>query len=79
MTQQEIFERVQVILADQLSIDCESVEMTSNIIEDLNADSLDIVELVMTMEEEFDLAIPDEEAERIRTVGDAVRFIHASL
>jgi len=53
--------------------------MTSNIIEDLNADSLDIVELVMSLEAEFDMAIMDEEAERIRTVGDAVDFIHAHL
>ncbi|HHW93046.1 MAG TPA: acyl carrier protein [Clostridiaceae bacterium] len=79
MTQQEIFERVRAILADQLSIDGESITMSSNIIDDLNADSLDIVELVMSMEAEFDLAIPDEEAERIRTVGDAVGFISASL
>ncbi|HPY63423.1 MAG TPA: acyl carrier protein [Bacillota bacterium] len=79
MTQQEILKRVRTILADQLSIDEESVSMSSNIIEDLNADSLDIVELVMTMETEFNLAIPDEEAERIRTVGDAVDFIIANL
>ncbi|MBP6137974.1 MAG: acyl carrier protein [Clostridiaceae bacterium] len=79
MTQQEILKRVRTILADQLSIDEESVSMSSNIIEDLNADSLDIVELVMTMETEFNLAIPDEEAERIRTVGDAVDFIVANL
>jgi acyl carrier protein len=79
MTQQEILKRVRMILADQLSIDEESVSMSSNIIEDLNADSLDIVELVMTMETEFNLAIPDEEAERIRTVGDAVDFIVANL
>ncbi|NMB29197.1 MAG: acyl carrier protein, partial [Clostridiaceae bacterium] len=75
MTRQEILKRVRMILADQLSIDEESISMSSNIIEDLNADSLDIVELVMTMETEFNLAIPDEEAERIRTVGDAVDFI----
>jgi acyl carrier protein len=79
MTQQEILKRVRMILADQLSIDEESISMSSNIIEDLNADSLDIVELVMTMETEFNLAIPDEEAERIRTVGDAVDFIVANL
>ncbi len=79
MTRQEILKRVRMILADQLSIDEESISMSSNIIEDLNADSLDIVELVMTMETEFNLAIPDEEAERIRTVGDAVDFIVANL
>ncbi|MDD2571679.1 MAG: acyl carrier protein [Eubacteriales bacterium] len=79
MTKQEILERIQKILADQLSIEPETIEMTSNIIEDLNADSLDIVELVMSLESEFDMAIMDEEAERIRTVGDAVDFIHAHL
>ncbi|HPX93524.1 MAG TPA: acyl carrier protein [Bacillota bacterium] len=79
MTKQEILERIRTILADQLSIDKESIEMTSSIIEDLNADSLDIVEMVMSLESEFDLQIMDEEAERIRTVGDAVDFIHAHL
>lgn len=79
MTKHEIFGRIQTILADQLSIETDSIEMTSSIIEDLNADSLDIVELVMSLESEFDLAIMDEEAERIRTVGDAVDFIHAHL
>lgn len=79
MTQQEIFTKVQTILADQLSVDIGSIQMTSNIIEDLNAGSLDLVELVMSMEQEFDLSIPDEEAERIRTVGDAVAFIRLNL
>ena len=79
MTKQEILERIQKILADQLSIEPETIEMTSNIIEDLNADSLDIVELVMSLEAEFDMAIMDEEAERIRADGDAVDFINALL
>lgn len=79
MTKQEILERIQKILADQLSIEPETIEMTSNIIEDLNVDSIDFVELVMSLESEFDMAIMDEEAERIRTVGDAVDFIHAHL
>ncbi|NLC26374.1 MAG: acyl carrier protein [Fastidiosipila sp.] len=75
MTKKEIFEHVQELLADQLSIESETIEMSSNFIDDLNADSLDIVELIMTLEQEFNLSIPDEEAERIRTVGDAVDFI----
>lgn len=79
MTKQEILARIRTILADQLSIDEESIEMASSIIEDLNADSLDIVEMVMSLESEFDMQIMDEEAERIRTVGDAVDFIHAHL
>jgi acyl carrier protein len=53
--------------------------MESNFIDDLNADSLDIVELVMAMEQEFGISIPDEEAERIKTVGDAVEFIKANV
>ncbi|NLB51152.1 MAG: acyl carrier protein [Clostridiaceae bacterium] len=79
MTKQEILARIRTILADQLSIDEESIEMASSIIEDLNADSLDIVEMVMSLESEFDMQIMDEEAERIRSVGDAVDFIHAHL
>ena len=79
MTKKEIFERVRGLLAEQLSIEEDTIEMSSNFIVDLNADSLDIVELIMTLEQEFDLSIPDEEAERIRTVGDAVDFIASSL
>lgn len=79
MTKEQIFQRVKSFLELQLSIDGDSIHMDSHFIDDLNADSLDIVELVMTLEQEFDLAIPDEEAERISTVGDAVDFIHRSL
>ncbi|HHU03642.1 MAG: acyl carrier protein [Saccharofermentanales bacterium] len=79
MDKKEIFERVQGLLAEQLSIEEETVEMSSNFVDDLNADSLDIVELIMTLEQEFNLTIPDEEAERIRTVGDAVDFIARSF
>lgn len=79
MTKKEIFERIRGLLAEQLSIEEDTIEMSSNFIDDLNADSLDIVELIMTLEQEFNLSIPDEEAERIRTVGDAVDFIAKSL
>ncbi len=75
MSTESIFEIVQSILADQLGIDPEQVTMDANFIDDLNADSLDIVELVMAMEQEFGISIPDDEAERIKTVGDAVNFI----
>lgn len=75
MTQEEIFERVSSILAEELGIDRSIIEMESNFIDDLNADSLDIVDLVVEMEHEFDLSIPDDEAERIKTVGDAVKYI----
>jgi acyl carrier protein len=78
MSTDTIFENVQNILVEQLGVDADAVTMDANFIDDLNADSLDIVELVMAMEQEFDISIPDEEAERIKTVGDAVRFIKAN-
>ena len=78
-TKQEILTRIQAILAGQVSIEKEIVELSSNIIEDLNADALDLVEMDMSLESEFDMAIMDEEAERIRTVGDAVEFIFERL
>ena len=68
-------ERVKTIICDQLSVEKEKVTPTASFIDDLGADSLDIVELVMTMEEEFDLDIPDEDAEKMKTVGDVVKYI----
>ncbi len=79
MTGDPIFESVKGILVEQLGVDGETVSMESNFIDDLNADSLDIVELVMAMEQEFGISIPDEEAERIKSVGDAVEFIKANV
>ena len=70
-----IEEKVRNIICDQLAVEPEKVTMTASFIDDLGADSLDIVELVMTMEEEFDLEIPDEEAEKLRVVGDVVSYI----
>ncbi|MBP1757364.1 MAG: acpP [Firmicutes bacterium] len=78
MSTDSIFTSVQNILVDQLGVDADSVTMQSNFIDDLNADSLDIVELVMAMEQEFNISIPDEEAERIKSVGDAVEYIKAN-
>ncbi len=69
--------RVRSIIADQLGVSEEEIRPDSNFIEDLGADSLDIVELIMAMEEEFETEIPDEEAENIRTVGDAVGYVSA--
>jgi acyl carrier protein len=69
--------RVRSIIADQLGVSEEEIRPDSNFIEDLGADSLDIVELIMAMEEEFETEIPDEEAENIRTVGDAVGYVTA--
>lgn len=70
-----VFEKVQEKVADQLSIDPEDVTMESSFIDDLGADSLDIVELLMALEEEFDIEIPDDEAEKLVTVGDVVDYI----
>ena len=71
----DIFEQVKKILCDQLDLDEEQVTEDSEVIDDLGADSLDIVDLVMTLEEEFDTEIPDEDIERLRTVGDIVKYI----
>ncbi|AQS59454.1 acyl carrier protein [Desulforamulus ferrireducens] len=68
-------EKVKAIIVDQLGVEESDVTMEASFVDDLGADSLDIVELVMAFEEEFGLEIPDEEAEKIRTVGDAVKYI----
>ncbi len=71
----EEFERVKAVIVDQLGVDEDTVTAEASFVDDLGADSLDIVELIMGLETEFDLEIPDEEAEKIRTVGDAVNYI----
>jgi acyl carrier protein len=68
--------KVKGIIAEQLGVAQEEVKITSSFVEDLGADSLDIVELVMAMEEEFEVEIPDEQAENIKTVQDAVNYIN---
>lgn len=75
MSEQSTFEKVKVITVDQLSVAPEDVKMDSTFIDDLGADSLDIVELIMAFEEEFNTEIPDEVAEKIRTVRDAVELL----
>jgi acyl carrier protein len=70
-----VYERVRSIVAERLGVEEEKVTMDAEFIGDLNADSLDLVEVIMAMEQEFDLEIKDEEAENIRTVADAVNFI----
>ncbi|MGI6703147.1 MAG: acyl carrier protein [Clostridia bacterium] len=70
-----ILEKVREIIADQLGVDEEDIVSDARFLEDLGADSLDLVELIMALEEEFDLEIPDEDAEKISTVGDAVEYI----
>ncbi|WP_077533230.1 acyl carrier protein [Massiliimalia massiliensis] len=70
-----VLEKVTEILCDQLDVDAEKVTMEASITDDLGADSLDVVDLVMSLEEEFDVEIPDEEVENIKTVGDIVKYI----
>lgn len=71
----ELFERVKKVIVDQLGVDESKVTPEATFVEDLGADSLDVVDLVMAFEEEFGIDIPDEDAEKIRTVGDAVNYI----
>ena len=75
MSQEEVFAKVQKIVAEQLGVDESEVKPEANFANDLGADSLDTVELVMALEEEFDIEIPDEAAEGIATVKDAVDYI----
>jgi acyl carrier protein len=75
MTTKSIEERVKEIISEQLGVEEGEVTPAAKFIEDLGADSLDTVELVMAFEEEFDLEIPDEDAEKITTVGDAIQYI----
>ena len=70
-----IFDKVKDILVDQLDVEEEKVTMEESIVDDLGADSLDLVDLVMSLEEEFDVEIPDEQVENIKTVGDIVKYI----
>jgi acyl carrier protein len=72
-----IFEKIKSLISDQLGIDAEEIKMESSFVDDLGADSLDIVELIMALETEFDLEIPDEDAEKIALVSDVVNYIKA--
>jgi len=78
MTEQEIREKVISIVAEQMGVDKGEISDETNFVNDLNADSLDTVELVMEFEDEFETSIPDEEAEKIQTVGQAIEFIKAN-
>ena len=72
-------ERVEAIIVDQLGVSRDELSPEASFIDDLGADSLDIVELVMAMEEEFDIEIPDDDAEKIQTLGDAIRYLKGKL
>ena len=75
MSEKEIFQKLKTIVVDHLGVNEENVTLEATFVDDLAADSLDIVELVMTIEEEFDLEIPDSDAEKIVTIGDVVKYI----
>ena len=78
-TATEIEEKVFQIVSEQMSVDKGELGRETSFVNDLNADSLDTVELVMELEDEFDLNIPDEEAEKLKTVGEAIDYIHKHL
>ena len=78
MEREELLEKVKAVIVEQLNVEEDDVTEDASFIDDLGADSLDIVELVMALEEEFGISIPDEEAENIKTVGDAVNYISAT-
>ena len=76
---EDTFPRVKKIIVEQLGVEEEEVVPTASFVEDLNADSLDLVELIMSLEEEFNLEISDEDAEKIHTVGDALEYVQEHL
>lgn len=75
MTNEELFNSIKQMIVDQLGVDEDTITEDSSFVDDLNADSLDMVELVMAMEQEFDIEIPDDVAEKVVTVKDAVEYI----
>ena len=78
MDHDEIYDKVKDVIVDQLNVEEDDVTEDATFVDDLGADSLDIVELVMALEEAFGVSIPDEEAEGIKTVGDAVSYIQSN-
>ena len=79
MTEQQVLDQVRDIVAEQMGVDKDNISAETSFVNDLNADSLDTVELVMEFEEQFDINIPDEDAEKIQTVGDAIEYIGKSV
>ena len=75
MNAEEVYEKIKGIIVEQLGVEETAVTMEASFIDDLGADSLDIVELIMALEEEFDMEIPDADAEKVVTVGDVVDYI----
>ena len=74
-----IFERIRDLLAEQLDVEADQITMESDILRDFGADSLDVVDMVMTLEDEFDIEVPDEAIEEMHTVGDVVRYVEANM
>ena len=79
MSSEEVFEKVKAIIVEQLGVTDTAVTMEASFIDDLGADSLDIVELVMALEEEFDIEIPDTDAEKVVAVSDVVEYIKENI
>ena len=75
MTNEELFKSIKQMIVDQLGVDEDTITEDSSFVDDLNADSLEMVELVMAMEQEFDIEIPDDVAEKVATVKDAVEYV----
>ena len=74
-----VYEKIRDIICTQLDVEAEKVTMEAGVTDNLGADSLDLVELVMSIEEEFDIEVPDSEIEGLKTVGDIVRYIEANV
>ncbi|WP_142414440.1 acyl carrier protein [Hathewaya massiliensis] len=74
-----VFDKVKDIIVEQLSVNEDEVTMEASFVDDLGADSLDVVEFIMALEEEFDIEIPDEAAEKVTTVGDVVEYIKSRV
>ena len=79
MSSEEVFEKVKGIIVDQLQVSEASVTLEASFIDDLGADSWDLVELIMALEEEFDIEIPDADAEKVATVNDVVEYIKENV
>ncbi|MGH7752280.1 MAG: acyl carrier protein [Gemmatimonadales bacterium] len=79
MDMKQLEEKVKDIIVEELGVEREKLTNAASFMEDLGADSLDTVELVMAFEKEFDIDIPDEEAEKLRTVGDAMKYLHEKM
>lgn len=74
-----VFDKVRTIVSNQFDVDEDTITLDTNIADDLGADSLDVVDMLMSLEDEFDVEIPDDEIEKIRTVGDLVTYIEENM